>query len=189
MELLTQKLYGLSRMHCKLCQLIRKLNSSAGSSILLCLFSTSIYLVVLMYRIHLQLFHQEELDKKHVTDLKLLLWLATYVCEMRSFIVHSVDLCEIANKTSVRLHQLRNKMNTYNVELDGLIQFYSLQLLHQKIAISTWGFFELDYSLIFSMFGGVMTYLVILVQLDESSSNADISGEVLSNTTSSTIFP
>ncbi|VEN61918.1 unnamed protein product [Callosobruchus maculatus] len=187
MQLLKQKLYDLSRMHCKLCRLIRKLNSSAGFTIFHCLLSTSVYLVVTMFRIHLQLFQQKDLENKHtITYLNLFVWLATYICELRSIVHHSVKLSETANKTPVQLHQLRNKVNLYDVELDGHIQIYSLHLLQQKVSLSAWGFFELDYSLIFTTFGGVLTYLVILIQLDESSSNDE---EALSNSTTSTILP
>nr|CAH7740957.1 unnamed protein product [Callosobruchus chinensis] len=189
MKLLTQKLYDISRMHNKLCRIISKLNSSAGLSIFLCLLSTSINLVVLVFLMYLQIFHQEEMKDKHPLSLIFFFWLVTHAFEMGSIISHSVRFCKIANKTPVQLHQLRNKMNLYNVELDGHIQFYSLQLLQQKVCISTLGFFELDYSLMFSTFGGVMTYLVILIQLDASSPNLDISADVLYNSTTSTILP
>lgn len=44
------------------------------------------------------------------------------------------------------------------------VQQFSLQLIHQKMIFSANGFFDIDFTLIFTIVGACTTYLIILVQ-------------------------
>lgn len=44
------------------------------------------------------------------------------------------------------------------------IQQFSLQMIHQRIVFSANGFFDIDFTLLFTLAGACTTYLVILVQ-------------------------
>jgi gustatory receptor len=44
------------------------------------------------------------------------------------------------------------------------LQLFSLQLLQRKVKFTAFGFLSLDYSLLFSIIGGVTTFIVIAMQ-------------------------
>lgn len=44
------------------------------------------------------------------------------------------------------------------------VQQFSLQMIHQRIFFSAKGFFDIDFTLLFTIVGACTTYLVILVQ-------------------------
>lgn len=41
---------------------------------------------------------------------------------------------------------------------------FSLQLLHQKIQFTAFGFFNIDFTLLYTTIASITTYLVILIQ-------------------------
>lgn len=71
-------------------------------------------------------------------------------------IVHIFMLSKQCHKTSVAaaqvpisLHKIRNFTTSSNMKFNAFIEHFSLQLLHQKIHFSAFGFFTIDYTLIF----------------------------------------
>ncbi|VEN60357.1 unnamed protein product, partial [Callosobruchus maculatus] len=79
-----------------------------------------------------------------------------YICE---------EACNSANIMPVLLHQYRN--DYFDMKMESHIQMYSLQHLHQKVAISALGFFYIDISSVYTHIGAVITYLMILIQFDK----------------------
>lgn len=57
-------------------------------------------------------------------------------------------------------------MNSVKLSFPPLpqIQQFSLQMIHQRIYFSANGFFDIDFTLLFTIVGACTTYLVILVQ-------------------------
>ncbi|XP_023717531.1 putative gustatory receptor 28a isoform X3 [Cryptotermes secundus] len=74
-----------------------------------------------------------------------------------------------ANRTAVLVHKLLNK--TKDPGLKEELQLFSLQLLHRKVHFTAFGFFPLDFTLLYSITGAVTTYLVILIQFQLSFAN------------------
>ncbi|XP_065084333.1 putative gustatory receptor 28a [Ochlerotatus camptorhynchus] len=64
---------------------------------------------------------------------------------------------------AVNVHKLIN-VNNYDEELTKQLTNLSLQMSHRKVAFTAYGFFKLDFTLLFTLVGAATTYLVILVQ-------------------------
>ncbi|CAH1984215.1 unnamed protein product [Acanthoscelides obtectus] len=60
--------------------------------------------------------------------------------------------------------------NTWNVEnkpaLEEMLNFVTMQTIHQKVELTIFGLFPLDGTLLYSMLAAISTYLVILLQFD-----------------------
>lgn len=54
---------------------------------------------------------------------------------------------------------------------NALVREFSLQVAHEPITISANGFFNIDFSLLGSMAAATVTYLVILIQFQQSEKN------------------
>lgn len=65
-------------------------------------------------------------------------------------------------KTPLIVHKIEHDMN--NEQQNLFLEQFSLQLLHQKIQFSAFGFFNLDFTLIYAIVAAITTYLVILIQ-------------------------
>ncbi|KAJ3637018.1 hypothetical protein MTP99_000509 [Tenebrio molitor] len=81
------------------------------------------------------------------------------------------DVCystvEEANKIGVLIHQIE----TENQDMVDEIKMFSLQIANNRVEFSAAGFFPINYTLIFSIIGGVTTYIVILIQLSYTLSH------------------
>ncbi|CAD7086684.1 unnamed protein product [Hermetia illucens] len=67
-----------------------------------------------------------------------------------------------ATKSALLVHKI--PVDSDNHKQNFLIEEFSLQLLHQKIAFNAVGFFNIDMSLLYTIAGATTTYLVILIQ-------------------------
>lgn len=54
---------------------------------------------------------------------------------------------------------------------NAIVREFSLQVAHEPITISANGFFNIDFSLLGSMAAATVTYLVILIQFQQSEKN------------------
>ncbi|EAT36880.1 AAEL011073-PA, partial [Aedes aegypti] len=70
---------------------------------------------------------------------------------------------------AVNVHKLIN-VNNYDDELTKQLTNLSLQMTHRKVAFTAYGFFKLDFTLLFTLVGAATTYLVILVQFSLNQS-------------------
>lgn len=68
------------------------------------------------------------------------------------------------------IHKLE-KQNKDDPDHNALVREFSLQVAHEPIAISANGFFNIDFSLLGSMAAATVTYLVILIQFQQSEKN------------------
>ncbi|XP_055600916.1 putative gustatory receptor 28a [Uranotaenia lowii] len=73
------------------------------------------------------------------------------------------------DKIAVNVHKLMN-LNHFDEDLVKQLTNFSLQLTHRKVAFTAYGFFNLDFTLLFTLTGAATTYLVILVQFTLSKS-------------------
>lgn len=65
-------------------------------------------------------------------------------------------------KTAMFLHRI--SFDVSNKQHSMLMSQFSLQLLHQKIQFHAFGFFNIDFTLLYAIAATVTTYLVILIQ-------------------------
>ncbi|XP_054260134.1 putative gustatory receptor 28b [Macrosteles quadrilineatus] len=105
------------------------------------------------------------------------LWIMAHICS---------STCDEANSTGILVHGISNqpKFSCFSIELDA---FYT-QLLHQRINFSAHGFFAIDFTLINTVIGVVITYIVILIQFQMSnetpkSTNSTAVNMLMENTT------
>nr|UTN00884.1 gustatory receptor [Semanotus bifasciatus] len=155
-------------MHYKLCHLIRVLNKTFTFQLLCALTSSITDILFQSYFLYHVLFVRAA-DITAVTIICPIVWLVDEAIELYLLVNATASTCESANSTADYLHELRNELS--NMDVESHIQMYSLQLLHQRIQVSAMGFFNIDYSLMYSVIAAVSTYLVILIQLDQSSAH------------------
>ncbi|THK32868.1 putative gustatory receptor 28a [Diachasma alloeum] len=67
------------------------------------------------------------------------------------------------NKTTDILYDVR-QANASNEELVAQLHDFALELVHKKVEFTAFGFFSLDCTLLHSIFGMIVTYLMILLQ-------------------------
>nr|AWT23295.1 GR2 [Hycleus cichorii] len=84
------------------------------------------------------------------------------------YVVDTVYICntcyttiEEANKSGELIHQI----DTNDPEIRDEIEMFSLQIINEQVEFNAAGFFPIDYTLVFSIIGGVTTYIIILIQL------------------------
>ncbi|XP_017474702.1 PREDICTED: putative gustatory receptor 2a [Rhagoletis zephyria] len=75
-------------------------------------------------------------------------------------------LCErtVQKTTTIALGLHRIETNIWNDNHNTVIEQFSLQLLHQKLAFSAAGFFDINCTLLYTIAGATTTYLIILIQ-------------------------
>lgn len=59
------------------------------------------------------------------------------------------DTQQIANLIPITLHKVKINVILYNDKLRNFFQHFSMQLLHQKVQFNAFGFFTIDYTLVF----------------------------------------
>ncbi|KAG8230848.1 Gustatory receptor 14e [Ladona fulva] len=93
-------------------------------------------------------------------------WIASDLV-MLFLVVHSAEkLYAESDKTGKLVSEMILKVKDHRIRRE--LHLFSLQLLHTKFHFTACGFFPLDFTLLTSMAAAVVTYLVILVQFQES---------------------
>lgn len=88
------------------------------------------------------------------------------------FMVHSCESClKLIREYRTLVDHLDDSLQV------NLAQDFSSQLAHQSFKITANGFFEFNYQLLGSMLGSVVTYIVIMVQLDQEGLNNNSSND------------
>ncbi|XP_068902808.1 putative gustatory receptor 28a [Tenebrio molitor] len=105
-------------------------------------------------------------DDKSQLDYFFTFWAFSNACEVMAIVWITSETCEEANTCPRILHKIRN--NTTNTNLQDTIEIYSLQMYHNRLYFTVCGLFPLDYTLLYTIVAGVTTYLVILIQFNNS---------------------
>ncbi|EEZ97773.1 gustatory receptor 148 [Tribolium castaneum] len=87
-----------------------------------------------------------------------------YTTELIYFTIRSAKLCREANRTVKILTALPVPFS--DEKKRNLIIFPVMRLLQNRIKITAFGFFSLDYELLFSMCGTACSYLFIMLQIN-----------------------
>ncbi|KAK9732372.1 7tm Chemosensory receptor [Popillia japonica] len=123
------------------------------------LFYLIIFLIPASYSLYKILINNNQffIISKNVVFVEALL-----LCNKIPMLLH-----EIRNNLML-LHEIRNNLSVKYNDVEKQIQMYSIQMLHQKLEFSALGFFVINYSLLYSIVSAVATYLVIVIQFDDT---------------------
>ncbi|XP_068896152.1 gustatory receptor for bitter taste 66a-like [Tenebrio molitor] len=64
-----------------------------------------------------------------------------------------------------RTGELLHKIDTEDTDIVDEIEMFSLQIANHNVEFNAAGFFPINYALIFSIIGGVTTYIIILIKM------------------------
>ncbi|XP_058447184.1 putative gustatory receptor 28b [Malaya genurostris] len=110
-----------------------------------------------------------------------------FICQAAlnaSGVLKIVIVCSLAKneneKIAANVHKLMN-VNSYDDEIVKQLANLSMQLTHRKVMFTAYGFFNLDFTLLFTLIGAATTYLVILVQFTLNQN--ELCGQKLINST------
>jgi hypothetical protein len=92
-------------------------------------------------------------------------WLLLYAFKLISITAPCHSASTEAEKTVVLVQKLL--LSGFEQNTKAELQLFSQQLLHRKIIFTAFGFLKLDYSLLLTVIGGVITYVVIAMQNKE----------------------
>ncbi|XP_044746570.1 putative gustatory receptor 2a [Coccinella septempunctata] len=132
-------------------------------------FGFAFMVIVMQVFLSCQLF-KREIQWKFL--LEYLLAVASY-----SYTVYKIcNICEYTVREAKRSGLLIHQIETEDFDMRDEIEMFSLQIANENIEFSSGGFFPIDYSLLFSIIGGVTTYIIILIQLDSSDPEHTVDG-------------
>ncbi|KAF7270275.1 hypothetical protein GWI33_016740 [Rhynchophorus ferrugineus] len=184
---IADKIKRLCRLHFKLSHAANKLNTIVSTELLLSfgfsltsLFFFGYYLYYILANMQRGLHNHKQFDtikgnvniKAHLQTNAILLGFAVIsliqeIQELLFLVIIFHKVCSKANKTPKYLHRLRN-ISSANTEIDIQIRRMSIKFLHQKLILSVVGLFKINFTVIYSMSGTLITYLVIFIQYDLS---------------------
>jgi gustatory receptor len=90
-------------------------------------------------------------------------WLFLTSFKLISVIAPCQSATTEAENTSVLVQKLL-LVRHFNQDTVTELRLFSQQLLQRKMKFTAFGFLNLDYSLLFTILGGVTTYLVVAIQ-------------------------
>ncbi|XP_029724995.2 putative gustatory receptor 28b isoform X2 [Aedes albopictus] len=115
-------------------------------------------------------------DQSTDTPFSKLQFVTFFFCQGFMHVVGVINIVLVTSLTiqenkqiAVNVHKLIN-VNHYDEELTKQLTNLSLQMTHRKVAFTAYGFFKLDFTLLFTLVGAATTYLVILVQFSLNQS-------------------
>ncbi|KAB0803622.1 hypothetical protein PPYR_00592 [Photinus pyralis] len=157
-----EKLYILCRSHFKLCKVVVKLTSSYGYQLLI----TGVALIANFVSVFYLLYSFWNRNSGEIIKLVAIsFWFLTEAYELYGMVSKCSQASDDANELPITLHELQDEVNS--TEIEDHIQMYSLKMLHQKLCFSALEFFDFDFSLLFAIMGSVLTFLVIVLQLEQ----------------------
>ncbi|KAF5307211.1 hypothetical protein FQR65_LT00727 [Abscondita terminalis] len=179
-----RKLYVLCRSHFKLCGVAHKLGSNFGFQLLVTSIIMILNFLSQSYCLY-ALCTQNVTSDKIVKGMAIFTWFLTELLELFGLLVACTDACDNANEAPITLHEVQNKVE--NSDFESHIQLFSLQMYHHKLVFSALGFFEIDFSLLYAIIGTVLTFLVIVVQFEQSQTATQTVAAVVTDLVNATI--
>lgn len=143
------------------------------------------------YWVFLFLLKSEKSTEITMSTIRCLTWAILNIVHIFMLSKQCHQTSDAAAQIPISLHKIRNFTTSSNTKFNAFIEHFSLQLLHQKIYFSAFGFFTIDYTLIFmviffffknandllfdrehylhlrrtfQVMGTITTYLIILIQ-------------------------
>ncbi|RZB39733.1 7tm 7 domain containing protein [Asbolus verrucosus] len=145
-------------LHHHLTKIIKLFNDTFGVTLLL-VFTVSFVAIVIPLFYTTSLLQAREIEWGYV--------FFTIVSSM-NFIIDTIYVCEVCYSTIEEVNrsgELIHRIETDDRDVLVEIEMFSLQIANERAEFSAAGFFAINYTLVFSIIGGVTTYIIILIQL------------------------
>ncbi|CAK9806700.1 Putative gustatory receptor 28a [Anthophora plagiata] len=153
-------------IHLQLCGVSKMLNRTFDTQLMVYVSTTLIYITVLLYYLYTVLFGSQEL-------LNELTMVMIYIVDVISYCIKIVIVsysCEYTTSQANRATEIIHACTVYEIDTelkDEILQF-SLQMSHTQLGKSKSVFFRLNYAFIRNCVSFVATYLVILIQWNQT---------------------
>ncbi|KAJ3637014.1 hypothetical protein MTP99_000509 [Tenebrio molitor] len=99
-------------------------------------------------------------------------FMTTYsILTCSSYAVDSFYVCHFCYSTVVeasRAGQLIHKIKTDNHDIIDEIEMFSLQIANARVEFTAADFFAINYALLVSIIGAVLSYIIILIQVADA---------------------
>jgi hypothetical protein len=150
-----------------LCDITVLINSMYGFQILLELGVTTAEMTLTTYLMlaTIQGRHAVEADMSGRFICLMSAWLLLYAFKMISITAPCQTLTNEIEKTVMLVQKLL--LAGFDQNTMAELQLFSQQLLHRKMNFTAFGFLKLDYSLLLTIIGGAITYVVIALQFNK----------------------
>ncbi|CAD6222042.1 GSCOCT00014052001.2-RA-CDS [Cotesia congregata] len=161
----------LNRFHAELCDMCGKVSKFYGLPVLLTILYFSAASILLLYYIFI-------FFSNPLTRFQVFLYLgdaAVFSIMIFGFIVMTFSVNRVikeSKKTSFMVHLILDRC-TMDDKLENQLIEFSFDLLHRKVEFTACGIISLDGSLLQSVLGTIVTYLVILIQFYRGGSSND----------------
>ncbi|XP_049853046.1 gustatory receptor for sugar taste 43a-like [Schistocerca gregaria] len=99
-----------------------------------------------------------------------LMWILIHVSKLFLIVQPCSATCNEAKKTGSIVVKLLNV--ELQLPMKRQLEVFAMQLIHRNVEFSAFGFCNLDFPLIASIAGAVTTYLVILIQFQNSDTGS-----------------
>ncbi|KAJ3637022.1 hypothetical protein MTP99_000510 [Tenebrio molitor] len=144
-------------LHHHLSKLVKLFNDTFGVILLLMFGFSFIIITTMLFYVTAEI--EDTMNWKNIMYVFM-----TGIC----YIVDTLWVCDVCHSTAeegTRTGELIHKIETDDSKIIEEIEMFSLQMANQQVEFSAAGFFPINYTLVFSIIGGVTTYIIILIQL------------------------
>ncbi|XP_046997988.1 putative gustatory receptor 2a [Schistocerca americana] len=167
----------LRQVHDHVCDVAKLIDDGYGLSMLSCLATHFINCIIslnlcLSIKLQYQVFTRDKMDSMVYVSV---MWVVVHV----GGILAITWSCSKASSEIRRTADLVNKVllspmdyGTTGASVRRQLKLFSLQLLHRRLRFTASGLFTIDLSNLSSMATGVVTYLVIFVQFNDTEKSA-----------------
>jgi hypothetical protein len=151
----------------ELCDISTFVNSMYGFQILLGLGVTTVELTLSSYLMLATIrgIHAVEADTVGKFVCLMTAWLLLYAFKLISITAPCQSATREVENTVMLVQKLL--LAGFDQNTTAELQLFSQQLLHRKMSFTAFGFLKLDYSLLLTIIGGVITYVVIAMQYNK----------------------
>ncbi|GFG32133.1 hypothetical protein Cfor_12283 [Coptotermes formosanus] len=150
-----------------LCDVSLLINSMYGFQILLALGATTVELTLSSYLVleTIRGNHAVEVDSVGKFISLMTAWLFLYAFKLISITAPCQSTTSEVENTVMLVQKLL--LARFDPNTTAELQLFSQQLFHRKMKFTAFGFIKLNYSLLLTIIGGVITYVVIAMQYNK----------------------
>ncbi|XP_058790795.1 gustatory receptor for sugar taste 43a-like [Phymastichus coffea] len=153
----------LIAVHEILCDSIIRVNKAYGVILLLCTLSCLIHLVITLYFLYAEI---NSSTRRSYVFIRQIGWIIFHIYKMMLFVQPPYMVTYKAQVTGSLVSKAL--ASEWDPQVRKQLERFALQLLHRPVKFNACGLFCLNRGLLTSMTGAVTTYLVILVQFQNS---------------------
>ncbi|XP_038106905.1 gustatory and pheromone receptor 39a [Culex quinquefasciatus] len=162
----SQPVVPLLTGHSKVLQCVELINRSFGLFLLLMTLEMLFLLTGNLYCHVFGIWPVVETERAYLTTIKTLIWIGPQLALWLAVIIKCNRFYYLANETALCTRHF-DDYSMQNTKVTRQINKFLLKNLHQKKKFSAYGFFDIDNSVIYTVFSSIVTYLVILIQFKQ----------------------